>query len=75
MRTPPGMSERRFRQAVNRFIDAVGAENVYTDEESVDLYRDPYSPLWGQQGERIASAAVAPASAEEGRPARCRRHA
>lgn len=65
MRTPPGMSERRFQQAVNRFIEAVGANNVYTDEEDVDLYRDPYSPLWDQEGERIASAAVAPAGVEE----------
>ena len=65
MRTPPGFSERRFNQAVNRFIDAIGKENVYTDEESVNLYRDPYSPLWDQKDERVASAAVAPASVEE----------
>lgn len=65
MRTPPGISERQFRRAVDRFIEAVGADNVYTDEEDVDLYRDAYSPLWGQEEERIASAAVAPASVEE----------
>ena len=65
MRTPPGMSERRFSRAVNRFIGTVGANNVYTDEADVDLYRDAYSPLWGQEGERVPSAAVAPASVEE----------
>lgn len=65
MRTPPGFSERRFQRAINRFIDAVGKDNVYTDKESVDLYRDPYSPFWGQPDERVASAAVAPASVEE----------
>jgi 4-cresol dehydrogenase (hydroxylating) len=65
MKTPPGMSERQFRQAIDRFIAVVGAGNVYTDEADVDLYRDPYSPVWGQAEERVASAAVAPASVEE----------
>jgi len=65
MRTPPGISERLFQQAINRFNEVVGAGNVYTQEEDVDLYRDPYTPLWGQKGERIASAAVAPAGVEE----------
>jgi len=65
MRTPPGISARQFRRAVDRFIEVVGTDYVFTDEESVDLYRDAYSPLWGQKDERIASAAVAPASVEE----------
>jgi len=65
MRTPPGMTERQFQLALDRFIEAVGKDNVYADQESVDLYRDPYSPLWDQKAERVASAAVAPASVEE----------
>lgn len=65
MRTPPGLSERQFRQAVNRFIREVGEENVYIEDEDVDLYRDAYSPFWGQEEERIASAAIAPENVEE----------
>lgn len=65
MRTPPGISEQQFRRAIDRFIEAVVADNVYTDEDDVDLYRDTYSPLWGQAEERIASTAAAPASVEE----------
>ena len=65
MRKPPGMSEGQFQRAIHRFIEVVGKNNVYTDQESVDLYRDPYSPLWGQKDERLASAAIAPASVEE----------
>lgn len=47
MITPPGLSERQFRLAVNKFIKELGADNVYTDEEDVDLHRDAYSPFWG----------------------------
>ena len=65
MRTPPGLNERRFRRAVNRFIEAVGDDNVFIEDEDVDLYRDAYSPFWDQDEERIASAAIAPASVEE----------
>jgi 4-cresol dehydrogenase (hydroxylating) len=38
---------------------------VFSSDEDVALYRDAYSPLWGEEGERFASAAVAPESAEE----------
>ncbi len=63
--TPPGVSEAVFADALNRFAGVVGAENVYSEEEDVALYRDAYSPLWDEREEKLASAAVAPASAEE----------
>jgi hypothetical protein len=59
------MSERNFELALQRFAAEVGSEWVFSSDEDVALYRDAYSPLWGQPDERLASAAVAPASAEE----------
>jgi len=38
---------------------------VFTSDEDVALYRDAYSPLWGEDEERVASAALAPDSAEQ----------
>jgi 4-cresol dehydrogenase (hydroxylating) len=63
--TPAGVSDAQFARALARFADVVGAEFVFSSREDVDLYRDAYSPLWGQPDERLASAAVAPASVEE----------
>ena len=65
MRTPPGISPSVFGAALQEFASVVGARWVFSSEEDLDLYRDAYSPLRGQPGERIASAAVAPASVEE----------
>jgi FAD/FMN-containing dehydrogenase len=65
MRYPPGVSQDDFDAAVRRFQTAIGTEWVYTDEADVDLYRDAYSPLWGEDEEKIPSIAVAPASTEE----------
>lgn len=65
MTLPPGVSEEAFAAAIAEFRTAVGAENVYVDPDDVALYRDAYSPLWDTPGERVASAAVAPVSAEE----------
>ena len=65
MRVPPGVSRSTFVDAVREFKEAVGKDWVFTKDEDVDLYRDAYSPLWDQPGERIASAAVAPQSVEE----------
>ena len=45
--------------------EIVGRQWVFSSEEDVALYRDAYSPLWGEEGERFASAAVAPVSVEE----------
>ena len=38
---------------------------MFTTDEDVDLYRDAYSPFYGEPEERIPSAAVAPHSVEE----------
>ncbi|MEN5107292.1 FAD-binding oxidoreductase [Pseudomonas sp. TWI672] len=65
MRQPPGISSLDFAEAVRQFQQVVGKEWVFTSEEDLDLYRDAYSPFWGEAEERVASAAVAPASTEE----------
>jgi hypothetical protein len=65
MRYPPGVSQDDFDTAVRRFQEAIGNDWVYTDEADVDLYRDAYSPLWGEDEEKIPSIAIAPASTEE----------
>jgi len=65
MRYPPGVSQADFDRAVGEFEAAIGADWVFTDEADVDLYRDAYSPLWGEEEEKIPSIALAPQSAEE----------
>lgn len=65
MPTPPGVSARDFAAALAAFRNAIGSEWVFSEAEDVDLYRDAYSPFAGQPEERLASAAVAPASTEE----------
>jgi 4-cresol dehydrogenase (hydroxylating) len=62
---PPGLPEDDFRAALTEFATAIGAENVYSEPDDVALYRDAYSPFWDEEGELLASAAVAPASTEE----------
>lgn len=65
IKMPPGLSERRFRAAIEQLQDIVGSEWVFTSEADVDTYRDSYSLRWGHDDEYIASAAVAPISVEE----------
>jgi 4-cresol dehydrogenase (hydroxylating) len=65
MATPPGIDERDFNRALDRFRAAVGNEWVFTSDEDLALYRDAYSIYWNEAEERIASAAVAPYTAEE----------
>ena len=65
MATPPGVSERDFARALDRFRAAVGDDWVFTSDEDVALYRDAYSIYWGEPEERLASAAVAPDSVEQ----------
>ena len=65
MSVPPGISERVFSQAIGQFEQAVGREWVFTSDEDVALYSDAYTPLWNEAEAKTASAAVAPASAEE----------
>jgi FAD/FMN-containing dehydrogenase len=65
MRLPPGIHPRDFAAALRQFEAAVGARWVFTSEDDLDLYRDAYSPFWGEPEERVASAAVAPDTAEQ----------
>src|SRR5690349_18702968 len=62
---PQGVSATDFAEALRQFEGAVGKDWVFTKDEDVDLYRDAYSPFWGEEEERRASAAVAPASVEQ----------
>src|SRR5438445_6852298 len=63
--TPEGISRADFEAAVQDFRRILSAEWVFTAKEDVDLYRDAYSPYWGEAQEIVASAAVAPGSAED----------
>jgi 4-cresol dehydrogenase (hydroxylating) len=65
MQLPPGISQATFDQAVKEFQDAVGSQWVFTSDDDVNLYRDAYSPLWSEEEEIVASAAVAPDSTEQ----------
>ena len=65
MALPPGVNERDFTTALREFERAVGAEWVFTRDEDVALYRDAYSPVQGEDLEKLVSAAVAPESTEQ----------
>ena len=65
MRTPPGVEASEFRAALGKFARIVGERWVFTADEDVDLYRDAYSPLWGEEEDLTAAAAVAPSSTEQ----------
>lgn len=62
---PPGVTEKDFKSALAEFRAVVGDGNVYSDPDDIALYRDPYSPVWDTPKELVASAAVAPVTAEE----------
>ena len=62
---PRGVSSAEFSAALKKFEAALGAQWVFTKDEDVALYRDAYSPLWGEPEERLASAALAPDTAEQ----------
>jgi (+)-pinoresinol hydroxylase len=65
MRVPPGVSSKDFSDALQQFEEAVGKEWVFTSDEDVAMYRDAYSPFWGEPDELVASAAVAPDGVEQ----------
>jgi (+)-pinoresinol hydroxylase len=65
MAVPPGVSERDFARALEEFATTVGREWVFTADADVNLYRDAYSPFFGEADDRVASAAVAPSSTEQ----------
>jgi len=60
MRKPPGVSDQDFATALGQFESVVGRRWLFTGDEDLDLYRDAFSPYWGEAEERRASAAVAP---------------
>ncbi len=62
---PPGLTEQDFRTALRRIADVIGEQWVFSSDADVALYRDAYSPLWGEPEERYASAAVAPDTVEQ----------
>ena len=65
MKTPANISPTVFATALQEFANVVGKDWIFSSDEDARLYNDAYSPLRGQPGELTASAAVAPASAEE----------
>lgn len=65
MALPPNLSQNQFNEALSEFRQVVGNDWVFSSDEDIALYRDSYSIYWGEEEERIASAAVAPASVEE----------
>ncbi|HEX4023372.1 MAG TPA: FAD-binding oxidoreductase [Steroidobacteraceae bacterium] len=65
MGLPPGVSAGDFADAIRQFEAVVGSDWVFTRDEDVALYRDAYSPLWGEPQERLASAAIAPDAVEQ----------
>ncbi len=65
MRLPPGVSAADFAKAIAAFQGTVGKDWVFTSDEDLDLYKDAYSPFWGEPEEKVASAAVAPKTVEE----------
>ena len=65
MALPPNVSPTDFNAALTAWRQAVGPDWVFTSDEDVALYRDAYSAFYGEPEERVASAAVAPASLDQ----------
>ncbi|HTC54528.1 MAG TPA: FAD-binding oxidoreductase [Steroidobacteraceae bacterium] len=65
MALPPNVTATDFNAALAAWRHSVGAEWVFTSDADIALYRDAYSPYWGEPEERLASAAVAPATLEQ----------
>ncbi|MBC7985999.1 MAG: FAD-binding oxidoreductase [Sphingomonadaceae bacterium] len=60
--TPPGISPRRFEEALHAFGAAIGDGNVFAAEDDRIAYSDHYS---ADETRQMPSAALAPASVEE----------
>jgi FAD/FMN-containing dehydrogenase len=65
MALPPGISASQFSRILREFESVVGSEWVFSSDQDVGLYRDSYSIYWGEEEERVASAAVAPSNVED----------
>ena len=59
MKLPPNVPQADFTAALEEFARIVGNEWLFTSDDDLELYRDPYSIIWGEADERTASAAVA----------------
>jgi (+)-pinoresinol hydroxylase len=62
---PPGVNAKDFADALKHFEAVLGKENVFTSDEDLALYRDAYSPLWGEAADSTPSAALAPDTVEQ----------
>ena len=62
---PPNVSAENFASAVGEFGDTVGDDWVFTSDEDLGPYRDPYSVMRGTELESLASAAVAPDTVDQ----------
>ena len=65
MAIAPGVSAKDWSAALEAFAGVVGKDWLFTSDEDLALYKDAYSPFWGEPEEKHASAAVAPQSADE----------
>ncbi|HEY6443372.1 MAG TPA: hypothetical protein VIY66_08545, partial [Candidatus Acidoferrales bacterium] len=65
MKVPPGVSPEDFSDALKQWEGIVGKEWVFTSDQDVAMYRDAYSPFYGEEDELVASAAVAPDNVED----------
>jgi FAD/FMN-containing dehydrogenase len=65
MKLPPGVNARQFDAAVKRFQAVVGPDWVFTSDQDVNLYRDAYTPFYGEDEELVPSGAVGPESVEQ----------
>src|SRR3990172_5187318 len=65
MAIPPGVSEQDWADALQQFEAIVGREWLFTSDDDIALYRDAYSPVWGEPEERLVSAGIAPDTAEQ----------
>jgi (+)-pinoresinol hydroxylase len=65
MMMPKNVTANQWSAALSAFRSAIGEEYVFTSDKDVALYRDPYSPVWGESEERLISAALAPKNVEE----------
>lgn len=60
---PPNVSEADFAAAIDEFCEAVGAEFVHTDEETVSQYDDQFPVTNGDEFK--GSAVIWPGNTEE----------
>ncbi len=62
---PPGVSAEDFAAALREFEAAVGKDWVFTSDDDLFPYRDPFSMTKDQPNELVPSAAVGPDAVEQ----------